>query len=142
MKIKLMKLMNLNFKNKTLMSLSLASLAMLVVASVAADVLNYIDVVQVEARSFRDLQFTEKLAQAMQLNAVVCDLKTGQSEDSVKLLKWQLAQDIKVINALAPSANETKQILARRVVGQVQHTEASHPNLYLAAAPLKCTGEQ
>ena len=132
----------MNLKNKTLMSLSLASLAMLVVASVAADVLNYIDVVQVESRSYRDLQLSEKLAQAMQLNAIVCDLKTGQGEESVKLLKWQLAQDVEVINTLAPSSNETKQSLARRVVGQVQRAEALHPNFYLAAAPLKCAGEQ
>lgn len=132
----------MNIKNKTLMSLSLASLAMLVVASVAADVLNYIDVVQVEARSYRDLQLSEKLAQAMQLNVVVCDLQDGRSPEADRLLKWQLAQDIKVISSLAPSANETKQILARRVVGAAQRTEKSRPDVYLAAAPLKCAGAQ
>jgi hypothetical protein len=134
--------MKLNLKNETLMKLSLGCIALLAAASIAADVMNYIDVEQKLSRSYRDLQLSEKMAEASQLNLLIRDVNGTQMAEAKKLLNWKLAHDLFAISSMTADASAKEKYAANYVIGHIVSDEKAHPDYYLAAVPVKRLNRQ
>ena len=78
---------------------------------------------------------TAKLAEAAQLNLLLCQVQSGKLDEAKVNLNYRLFDTLEDIKTLTPAAQPSAQLTGKVLVSMLEHSRKLHPEYYLAIMP-------